>query len=248
MSITSMTSTASSSGCTSKGACNDCIVYNAPPDASPNDLDVDDSDGETMKRAVAGRFFMNIEQRAAPPKGGNVVANKQCSVASYTSKPGYMGANDISRNDNPNPAATIKNFYSTGTFWVVPTTTGSCGTPIYTIVDTNDVNGKGYQFGGNAPGPKAANYLTWQGLNVDHVWELSLLDDFFAAQLGSAISCTDLQTLYNGPADPANLGLGTRLNQTFNQLPSWDSPEFAGMDTRVNRMKGSVSFNKSVLG
>ena len=34
---------------------------------------------------------------------------------------------------------------------------------------------------------------------------------------------------------------GTRLNTIFAQLPSYDNPDFLGMDAALNRLKGSVS-------
>lgn len=35
--------------------------------------------------------------------------------------------------------------------------------------------------------------------------------------------------------------VGTRLNTIFAQLPSYDNPDFLGMDAALNRLKGSVS-------
>ena len=35
--------------------------------------------------------------------------------------------------------------------------------------------------------------------------------------------------------------VGTRLNTIFAQLPSYDNPDFLGMDAALNRLKGNVS-------
>ncbi len=67
-----------------------------------------------------------------------------------------------------------------------------------------------------------------------------MLDEFFAAQItaGIGITCDDVTTLFDVP----DVGrVGTRLNTIFAQLPSYDNPDFLGMDAALNRLKGYVS-------
>ena len=66
---------------------------------------------------------------------------------------------------------------------------------------------------------------------------MSLLNEFFAAQIGAGFTCTDITTLFD-VADGSTGG--TRLNTIFAQLPSLTYPDFLGMDGRINGLKGSL--------
>ena len=75
-------------------------------------------------------------------------------------------------------------------------------------------------------------------LQIDHVFEVSLLDEFFAAQVAAGMGCDVVSALFDVP----DLGrVGTRLNTIFAQLPSYENPDFLGMDASMNRLKGTVS-------
>ena len=66
---------------------------------------------------------------------------------------------------------------------------------------------------------------------------MSLLDEFFTAQVAGGFTCADMTLLFD-VADPANGG--TRLNTIFGQLPSYTNPDFLGMDTSLNGLKGAL--------
>ena len=86
-----------------------------------------------------------------------------------------------------------------------------------------------------------ATYLSSQvkSLSLQNIDEISILDEFFTAQVQSgATSCEQITALFD-VQDAANGG--TRLNTIFAQLPSYINPDFVGMDKSLNGLKGSVS-------
>lgn len=65
--------------------------------------------------------------------------------------------------------------------------------------------------------------------------EPSILNEFFAAQIGAGFICIDITALFD-VADGSTGG--TRLNTIFAQLPSLTNLDFLGMDAALNRLKG----------
>ena len=74
-------------------------------------------------------------------------------------------------------------------------------------------------------------------MNIDHFYEVSLLDDIFGAQVASGFSCGDITTLFD-MVDGATGG--TRLNTTFAQSPSYANPDFLGMDSKLSVLKDAL--------
>ena len=111
----SSTSLAVTSGCSS---CDFCATYDYNPTATPNPMD-SDSDDSLMRRALAGRFF--VEKRAnSKATRAAVVADSQCHVSTYTRKPDYPGPGDVANNEGAGNAR-FAAFYATATYWAVPT-------------------------------------------------------------------------------------------------------------------------------
>lgn len=65
---------------------------------------------------------------------------------------------------------------------------------------------------------------------------MSLVDDFFAAQVAGGFTCADIATLFDVTDGATG---GTRLNSVFGQLASYTNPDFLGMDSALNGLKGS---------
>ncbi|KAL8832079.1 MAG: hypothetical protein Q9191_000501 [Dirinaria sp. TL-2023a] len=76
------------------------------------------------------------------------------------------------------------------------------------------------------------------------VYEVSLLDEFFKAQIDAGFVCADVTNLFD--LNDGNTE-GTRLNTVFDQLPSLTNPDFVGMDAALNRLKGSL-WNPNLQG
>lgn len=117
---------------------------------------------------------------------------------------------------------------------------GSCEAPSWSLKETADIistdpaiNPQGWTIGGSG------DYAT----NIDHLYEVQLLNMFFYARMIQApgsqysISCDDIQKVFDEVDDRTQPELGTRLNVTFNKLASYANPEFLGMSELLNTKK-----------
>ena len=74
--------------------------------------------------------------------------------------------------------------------------------------------------------------------------ELSILADFFTQQVSAGFSCDDI----TAPFPPNDDQSGTpRLNDVFAQLPSLTNPDFLGMSSKLNLLKGKL-WNNNLAG
>ena len=240
-------STTSSSATSTCSACDSCVTYDYSPTATPNPIDDDTMD--MRKRELAGRFIANKRAKNAfYSSTATKVASAQCIVSKYTNKPLYPGPGAVANNELLSaPPPSFEAFYQTATYWAVPTKPPSCGAPGWQFMSTNQIGTymEPWELGGNKG----------KSVNIDHVCkyppfframqvelippidEVSLLDEFFTAQIGAGFTCGDISKLFD-VADTA--GGGTRLNTIFAQLPSLVNPDFVGMDNRLNRLKGAL--------
>ena len=191
--LSSTSSVASvSTGCET---CSSCLNIHFSPTTTP---DPDDSyDGDLRKRHFVNRF----EKRAAELKT-NIVA-EQCSVATYTKKPSYPAPRNVVKNERK-PARELTAFFATATYWAIPTPAACNGVPGWTYMNTSHIGvlTPPYMFGGNIN----------PYVSVDHVYEVSLLQQFLTDQVAGGFTCSDITTLFD-VVD--NSTTGTRLNALF---------------------------------
>ena len=233
-STTASSSSASSSASTSCSACDTCVTYDYAPDATPNPLD--DDSNQMKKRALAGRFVHNKRGNNYQTVVTGAVASGKCPVAKFTMKPSYPGPGVVANNEG-NPAPEMAAFYQTATYWAVPTQPPKCGAPGWDYLNTEEIGAAKppWSLGGKG-----------KSVNIDHVYEVSILDEFFASQnAADGGSCKVISALFDQP-DSANAP-GSRLNTVFGQLPSLINPDFLGMDAALNRLKGSF-WNPGLTG
>ncbi|KAL8788413.1 MAG: hypothetical protein Q9195_007292 [Heterodermia aff. obscurata] len=221
-SVSSSTGPCSASGC-------GCVTLSYAPDSTPNPLD--DDTNEMRKRKVGGRFIRNKRGKDVYySTATNSVGQGACEVNRFTIKPSYPGPAAVTNNEGGQPTPQMVAFYQTAAYWAVPTTPPKCGAPVWGFLDTTDLSnqakGGPWAIGGNK-----------KSVNVDHVYEVSLLDEFFSAQITAGVQCTDITALFD--VNDGSTG-GTRLNTIFGQLPSLTNPDFVGMDAALNRLKGSL--------
>ncbi|KAL8772473.1 MAG: hypothetical protein Q9209_002425 [Squamulea sp. 1 TL-2023] len=165
-----------------------------------------------------------------------------CPVRTYTRKPKYPGPHDVtSWESNPAGNPSMVPFYHHAAYWAVPTDLPNCLGPDWQFRNTKAVQipqvpgGRSWQIGGNAV----------NSVNIDHAYEVKLLDDFFDSRINGAFDCSDVTTLFDAydytnydPADPASLE--TRLNRIYSQLASYRFADFLGMAQRLNSLKGNL--------
>lgn len=128
----------------------------------------------------------------------------------------------------------MANFYATATYWAVPTNPAKClDAPAWTFMDSDSIAAfkPPWKLGGDG-----------RSVNTDHVFEVSILDEFFTAQNLGGISCEEISAIFDIPDGSTG---GTRLNTIFAQLPSYTNPDFLGMDSALNNLKGKVSYFSS---
>ena len=180
---------------TSCVTCTSCLNIHFSPTTTP-DLD-DDYDGDLSRR----RFINHLEKRAAELKT-NIVA-EQCSVATYTKKPSYPAPRNVVKNEKK-PARELTAFFATATYWAIPTPATCNGVPGWTYMNTNQIGAltPKYMFGGNVN----------PYVSIDHVYEVSLLQQFFTDQVAGGFTCSDVTTLFDVVN---NSTTGTRLNALF---------------------------------
>ena len=143
---------------------------------------------------------------------------------------------------NANPPASMTGWYQSAKFWAVPSDVpkGSCEAPSWDFIDTPiilsqdiAINPHGWHMGGNGD----------YSVNIDHVYEVQLLNIFFYTRLMQEantqyyISCDDIQKVFDQVDDSSQPEFGTRLNVTFNKLASFENPELLGISELLNTKK-----------
>lgn len=207
-------------------------------DGDEDGTDTDDSGDTGMKRRnIAERF--SLRKRDSKRLAGNLVATGDpaipaCTVSTYTYKPAYPGPNDIASSET-NPSGKMVAVIQQAKYWAIPIQpagAAACAAPVNSFVNTTVAKNNGYQVGGQKRrGQKM--------VNIDHVYEVSLVDEFFQAQVAAGNTCANLNTIWDPNGDPTNTR-STRLNVVFNQIASFQNPDFIGMDAGLNALKGSV--------
>ena len=182
-----------SATCTS---CSSCLNIHFNPTVTPDPLDDDEND-ETRRR----RSIDRLEKRIAAVKASRIARN--CTVATFYKKPSYPGPANVANNERKT-AREMSAFFATATFWAVPTSATCNGVPGWTYMDTPHIGAltPAYQLGGNI--------LPF--VSIDHVYEISLLEQFFIDQVAGGFTCSDITALF----DVSDSGTkGTRLNTIF---------------------------------
>ena len=246
---TSSSASSSTESCSASGC--GCVTLSYAPDSTPDPLD--DDSNEMRKRKLAGRFINNKRgKNGFYNKVTDKVGKGTCQVNKFTAKPSYPGPAVVVANEggNPAPDPEMAAFYATATYWAVPTTPPKCGAPVWGFLDTAGLSdtkkGGPWAIGGNKKSVNVEHVCTFPQSSVTNLlfWstnvildEVSLLDEFFAAQIAADVKCTDIGALFD--VTDGTTG-STRLNTVFGQLPSLTNPDFIGMDTALNRLKGAL--------
>ena len=175
--------------------CSSCLNIHFSPTTTP---DPDDGYDDDLRKR---RFINRLEKRAAELKT-NIVA-EQCTVAGYTKKPSYPAPRNVVKNEKK-PARELTAFFATATYWAVPTAATCNGVPGWTYMDTTQIGDltPPYMLGGNI-NPR---------VSIDHVYEVSLLQQFLTDQVAGGFTCSDITILFD-VID--NSTMGTRLNALF---------------------------------
>lgn len=181
---------------TSCATCSTCLSLHFGPTTTPDPFD-DDANDDLLKR----RFIDRLEKRAAG-LAAKIVA-KQCTVATYTKKPSYPAPRNVVSNERK-PAREMTAFFATATYWAIPTPATCNGVPGWTYMNTSQIRAltPSYVLGGNIN----------PYVSVDHVYEVSLLEQFFIDQVAGGFTCLDVTTLFDVVDGTST---GTRLNTIF---------------------------------
>ena len=124
-------------------------------------------------------------------------------MATYIKKPSYPAPRNVVKNEKK-PARELIAFFATATYWAIPTPAPCNGVPGWAYMDTAQIGDltPPYMFGGNIN----------PYVSIDHVYEVSLLQQFFTDQVAGGFTCSDITTLFD-VVD--NSTTGTRLNAIF---------------------------------
>ncbi|KAJ5091184.1 hypothetical protein NUU61_006054 [Penicillium alfredii] len=120
--------------------------------------------------------------------------------------------------------------------YIVPLKEDQCAVPELTVFPDWDKLTKKTHFDEKkskygAMGTNNPPYVT-----TEHVYELQILPAFLVSLIeNNKISCEDLNDKLFPPGSDDNLA-----QDLFNQLPSWDHPEFIVLDNLVNDWKGNM--------
>lgn len=193
---TSISTSSVASVSTSCATCSTCLNIHFSPTTTPDPSD-DDSNDDLLRRRLIDR----LEKRAAG-QAAKIVA-KQCTVATYTKKPSYPAPRNVVSNERK-PAREMTAFFATATYWAIPTPATCNGVPGWTYMSTPQIRilTPSYMLGGNSN----------PYVSVDHVYEVSLLEQFFIDQVAGGFTCLDVTTLFDVVDGTST---GTRLNIIF---------------------------------
>lgn len=178
---------------------------------------------------------------------GRGIGGPSCTVHPYIRRRNYPSPTDVSSWEvQPNMPQSMVAFFSTATWWAIPTELPNCGGPDVKFENTKNIKvplvpgAKPYIMGR----PRGRSQ---KGVTIDHVYEVKFLDEFFVSQINTAFNCEDIATLFNPvdytewPAHPAVPdSTDTRLNTIFGQLARYAFPDFVGMDDNLNQLKGNL--------
>ncbi|KAI9808891.1 MAG: hypothetical protein M1827_007166 [Pycnora praestabilis] len=225
---TTISSSTTAKSC-SASSCSACSGYDWSYTAATPDPD----DSAGRRRAVAGRMEYQLVERATQKVATTIAST--CVVSAYTRAPAYPGARDVTSYESSGVAtpASMNAWYATATQWYVPTQTG-CSMPTITAVPAGALLGMGLGVSGPLLGGSPQQYV-----NIDHVYELKLLEAFFLSQTQRGVTCGDLTNIFDTQDTTQAFGW-TRLNTIFDSLPSYANPDFIGMDYSANSVKGKL--------
>lgn len=248
-SATATTSTTTSAQPTCTSGCNDCLKFQGDGDTVPADNGGNDeiesggtqSGGTAHKReppSIAGRipFPVQLLKRADDFDTFNAGTPNSCQLAKNLKIPNYPTPGKL-----PGKAAGGAQFW-----WVMTETTvpNSCPVLSYNKVTDADVTSQKINPADTTAYTKGGDWsrLT-PTVNVDHVYELSILKQFFSSRI-TAANCVDFKKFFDVPDGGSPQVPGdTRLQTIWRQLPSNTNPDFAGMDAKINAVKAQAFSN-----
>ncbi|KAL8896620.1 MAG: hypothetical protein Q9207_007630 [Kuettlingeria erythrocarpa] len=222
-----------------------CLSLKFAPGAFSDTVNDDEGRDKKSKRSNRARMARIRKRWGGETRTllGHASGTTSCIVRPYTYKPEYPGPSEVAEWENiPDANPRMAPFYQMATpYWAVPTDEPNCGGPGWEYRGTQAVQVRArpedpvWQVGGN----RGANNR--KIVNIDHVYEVSLLGEFFASRITPSFNCTDINTLfdeydYTGWPDR----VGTRLNTIFSQLASYSNPDLLGMDGELNNLKGNL--------
>ncbi|KAF7879596.1 hypothetical protein EAF04_000791 [Stromatinia cepivora] len=246
---TTSTTTLASPSCTS--SCSSCLNYQGDGETVAADNGGNDEDetaaGDTQsgsrKRSVlppsvAGRIPLPIplEKRADDFDKFNDGTPNLCQLSTKLKIPNYPTPGKL-----PGKASAGAQFW-----WVMKETTAPNTCPVLDYEQVSDVavtsekinpaDAKSYTKGGDWS-------RTSPTVNVDHVYELSILKQFFSSRI-TAANCAEFKKFFDAPDQGTPQVAGdTRLQTIWRQLPSNTNPDFAGMDAKINAIKAQAFSN-----
>ncbi|RAH69743.1 uncharacterized protein BO66DRAFT_95421 [Aspergillus aculeatinus CBS 121060] len=86
-------------------------------------------------------------------------------------------------------------------------------------------------------------------INVDHVYELKIVDSFFSAMIAKYNFCNSFKTFFltQDTEHPTANGVKSRLQRLYGMLPSNTYLDFVAMDNQLNSMKAPM-FDENLSG
>ncbi|KAI9691595.1 MAG: hypothetical protein M1822_007666 [Bathelium mastoideum] len=212
----------------------------ASPESSVNNNGADDASQHKRSEHLQEA---NLREEGVLPKRQNNIKSISVLGTCTLAKPGTPAATTYITIPTY-PAASSLEQYSGAVWWYVPSTAAVRGSyPTVTVKKFSDKSVltatpvmTAVSQSASAPAPYNLGGRKTPLVNVDHVYELKFLKEFFAEMLKSQLSCADLNSFFMA-TDTAN-GREPRLQTLWNQLPSSQNPDFAGMDSVLNNYKG----------
>jgi len=212
--------------------------------------------GEPHKgRGLAGRFSIQDPKPTLVKRGKTTNTVGGCNVGhDYQAKPPYPNAQSVQAFEGiqKNGYTRMSGFYQTAAYWAVPSDVPleTCDTPTWSYKKTVEIQAI------KNPGPWQFKAVAGNRyVDIDHVYEAKFLTDFMGNLVRTGQrSCPAINNEWGVLAgeEPRSIPAGapggklkgqlpTRLNVLFSMLASFDHPEFVGMASPMNTLKGLVT-------
>ncbi|OJJ78081.1 hypothetical protein ASPBRDRAFT_167552 [Aspergillus brasiliensis CBS 101740] len=226
-----------------------CWRYTLPTTLTEDDIEQNEDDSTSSTRRRGLNYFDRRDH-------GKVTKLGECSLGQTIYKPQYF------RSKNIQSGQTKASGYSFLGYFIPKLDSCDAAVTYTTIADAADVSKTTAGYWDDVAAGSLQNYLDLgvqinknnqdkPHINVDHVYELQILDAFLAAIIDEYNFCDDFKTWFLTIDSTFKNKQGVnkpRLQKLYSYLPGETYPELVAMDSRLNSYKAPMFGTTALSG